>query len=400
MKKILILAAAAIAALSSCATVDKHDENITVIVSLDAFRWDYPQIFDTPWLDSIARAGVSATMLPSYPASTFPNHYTIATGLVPDHNGIVNSSFWDSERDILYSMGDAEVRSHAYYYNGEPIWVTAEKQGVKTGNIYWVGSDIDICGTFPTYYRKWYDTPRLSYAERVDDAIRLAGLPEQERPRLVMVYFDDPDLTTHEFGPTSIEAGTMVHYLDSLMGVLYCGLKALPHGDKINMIVTADHGMTDISDERFISITDYVKEEWCEHIIGSSPTSIFTKPGCRDSVITALKDVEHISVWKKEEVPAELVYGTSDRIGDVVVAPDCGWQFYFRPRGLLGAHGYSPLEPDMQVAFRACGPDFKVGYASPDKFVNVDVYPLLSYLLGVVPEQTDGQFGRIEGLLR
>lgn len=399
MKKILILALAGLAALS-CKAVDRHDENITVIVSLDAFRWDYPQIFDTPWLDSIARVGVSATMIPSYPSSTFPNHYTIATGLVPDRNGIVNSSFWDSERDILYSMGDADVRSHSYYYNGEPIWVTAQKQGVKTGNVYWVGSDIDICGTYPTYYHRWYDTPRLTYAERVDEAVRLASMPERDRPRLIMVYFDDPDMTSHEFGPASMEAGAMVHYLDSLMGCLYRGLKALPYGEEINMIVTADHGMTDISDGRCILIRDVLNEDWCEHVIGTNPTSIFTRPGYRDSVYQALSVLEHVSVWKKEDIPDTLAYGTSDRIGDIIVAPDLGWQFTFRPRGINGAHGYDPREPDMQVVFRACGPDFKKGYAAPRKFVNVDIYPLLAHLLGIVPQQTDGQFERVEGLLR
>lgn len=377
-----------------------HDENITVIVSLDAFRWDYPQIYDTPCLDAIAAEGVSATMLPSFPASTFPNHYTLATGLVPDHNGIVNSSFWDKERDIMYSMGDKEIRSHAYYYNGEPIWVTAQKQGLKTGNVYWVGSDIDICGVLPTYYRKWYDTPRLSYEERVDDALRLLSLPEEERPRLVMVYFDDPDLTTHEFGPTSIEGGVMVHYLDSLMGVLHDGIKALPHGDKVNLIVTADHGMTDISDDRCILIQDVLNQEWCEHIIGTTPTNIYTKPEYRDSVINALKDIEHISVWKKEEVPAELAYGTNENVGDVVVLPDLGWQFTFRARGINGAHGYAPQNPDMQVAFRACGPDFKQGFEAPEKFINVDVYPLLAHLLGIVPEPVDGRLERVQQLLK
>ena len=400
MKRHLILLACAVIAATGCTSKNLHDENITVIVSLDAFRWDYPQIHDTPWLDSIARAGVSATMLPSYPASTFPNHYTIATGLVPDHHGIVNSQFWDSERGVMYSMGDPETRNNPDYYGGEPIWATAERQGVRTGNVYWVGSDIPIGGVLPTYYKNWYDEPRLDYCERVDEALRLLSLPEAERPRLVMVYFDDPDWTSHEFGPRGIETGVMVHYLDSLMGVLYTGIKDLPYGDKVNMIVTADHGMTDISDERFICIDDYVKDEWVEHAVSTSPTSIFTKPGCRDSVINALKDVEHISVWKKEEVPAELVYGTSPHLGDIIVVPDLGWQFGWQPRGLVGAHGYSPQESDMQVMFRACGPDFKEGYAAPARHVNVDIYGLLCHLLGIEPQPTDGDFSRVEPLLK
>lgn len=192
----------------------------------------------------------------------------------------------------------------------------------------------------------------------------------------------------------------MVHYLDSLMGVMYKGFKALPYGDKINFIVTADHGMTEVSEDRFYCIDDYIKPEWVEHVAASNPTSIFSKPGCRDSILTALVGLEHLNVWKKEDVPAELNYGTSERLGDVIVAPDLGWQFDRKPRTIAACHGYFPQEPDMQVAFRACGPDFKQGFVNPDKFVNVDLYPLLAHLLGIKPEPTDGDFNRVKPLLK
>ena len=192
MRKIVWAVILVAASLSACrqAPVKRH---LTVVVSLDAFRWDFTQIHDAPWLDSIGRAGVQAVMKPSYPSSTFPNHYTLATGLVPDHHGIVNSSFWDSERGVMYAMGDSATRNRPYYYGGEPIWSTAEKQGVTTACVYWVGSDIPIGGMLPTYYKYWYDEPRLDYAGRVQETLRLAALPEGERPSLIMTYFDDPD---------------------------------------------------------------------------------------------------------------------------------------------------------------------------------------------------------------
>lgn len=394
MKKIAFLISCALLACS-CA----HQRNYTVIVSLDAFRWDYPDIFETPWLDSIARAGVKATMSPSYPSSTFPNHYTLATGLRPDHHGIVNSSFWDRDNDVMYSMGDSTSRNVASYYGGEPIWTTAQKQGLRTANLYWVGSDIPIKGVLPTSYRYWYDDPRLDYAGRMDETLRLLGLPENERPSLIMTYIDDPDMTTHEFGPESVEGGIMVHYLDSLVGVLYKGIKALPYGDRVNLIVTADHGMTDISDERFVGIGDYVRDEWVEKVVGTNPTSIFCKPGCRDSLLAVLKDVEHIQAWKKEEVPASLVYGSSPMLGDVIVAPDPMWQFAWTRRSAKGAHGFDPEFSDMQVAFRAAGPDFKKGYEKPDVFPNVDIYPLLARLLCIRPEPVDGCIDDVEDML-
>lgn len=382
-----------------CACHPRQD-SYTVIVSLDAFRWDFPEMYDTPWLDSIARAGVKAVMMPSYPSSTFPNHYTLATGLVPDHHGIVNSQFWDPVRELTYAMGDRQTRDIPDFYGGEPVWVTAEKQGVRTANLYWVGSDIPIGGILPSSYRYWYDVPRLDYAERANELVRLLSLPEAERPRLTMVYFDDPDATSHEFGPDSIESGVMVHYLDSLVGVMYRGVRALPYGDKVNFIITADHGMTDIADDRFIRIDAVLDTALCERIVSTNPTSIFTRPGCHDAVLEALSKVEHIHAWAKEDVPASLCYGTSDRIGDVVVAPDLGWQFAFQPRGLLGAHGYDPQEPDMQVMFRASGPDFKVGYVSEERFANTAVYPLLCHLLGVEPAPCDGKLFWVQDLLR
>lgn len=157
--------------------------------------------------------------------------------------------------------------------------------------------------------------------------------------------------------------------------------------------------MTDISPERVVNINDYVKPEWCEVIDGRTPTSIFSKPEYRDSICNALKKAAHIHVWKKEEIPAELHYGSSDRIGDIVVAPELGWQFTDVARDTKGAHGYFPQSPDMQVMFRGIGPDFKRGYISGG-FVNVDIYPLLSHLLQIVPEKTDGQFERIKEILR
>lgn len=374
-------------------------QHYTVIVSLDGFRWDYPLMYQTPNLDRMAQDGVQAVMLPSYPASTFPNHYTMATGLVPNHNGIINNTFWDAKNKRHYSMGDSATRYNPEYYLGEPIWVTAQKQGVKTGNIYWVGSDIPVKGTYPTLSRPWAAKPFLTFEQRIDSALSWLQKPEEERPRLVMLYFEEPDGSGHRNGPRSSANGVVVQRMDSLMGVLRSRLDSLPFAESINLIVTSDHGMTEISQERVVDMNKYLKPEWCVVINGRTPTSIFSKAGCRDSIYNALKDVAHIHVWKKEDIPAELNYGSSDRIGDIVVAPELGWQFTDVPRSNKGAHGYFPQSPDMQVIFRAVGPDFKKGYTASG-FVNVDLYPLLSYLLQIVPERTDGKFERVCEVLR
>ena len=402
MKKLLSLFLLA----SAIACSHAQNDHYTVIISLDANRWDFADYYDMPFFDSLATVGVKARMEASYPSSTFPNHYTMATGLVPDHNGLVNNSFWDPETQYKYSMGDPVCRYDAHYYLGEPIWVTAQKQGVKCGVIYWVGSDIDICGTYPTYWRRWDDKPHWNFDERADEIVRLMSLPEEERPRLVMGYFDEPDHTAHLYGPISAETKAVAEEMDRRMQALYRRLKALPHGDKINFIVTGDHGMTDISPERLIVPTKVVPEEWVAHFTGNNPTSIYAKPGYADSLYNCLKEVEHIRVWKHGEVPEYLNYGTSNRIGDLIVAPDLGWQFNFTPSRNMGTHGFDPKEPDMMVAFRAVGPDFKQGYEAPftegekSAFRNIDLYPLLCKLLGVEPAPVDGRLDRIENILK
>ena len=401
MRKLFIGLLAALVLLASC-----KPKNYTVIISLDGNRWDYPEYYEMPFFDSLATVGVSARMEPSYPSSTFPNHYTMATGLVPDHNGIVNNSFWNPDTEHGYSMGDPEVRFDPRYYLGEPIWVTAQKQGVKCGVIYWVGSDIEICGTYPTFYRNWNAKPHWTFSQRVDEIVRLMSLPEEERPQLVMGYFDEPDHIGHVYGPISAENKQMAEEMDSLMHSLYHRLMALPHSKRINFILAGDHGMTDISPDRFINWWDVVPQEWVDRIMCTNPTSIWAKEGYADSLYNKLSGMEHVRVWKHGEVPEYLNYGTSNRIGDIIVAPDLGWQFNYAPSSAKGAHGFDSTEPNMMVAFRAIGPDFKEAYEAPftegeqSAFHNIDLYPMLCKLLGIKPAPVDGKLERIQKILK
>lgn len=377
------------------AQAEKH---YTVIVSLDGFRWDYPQMYETPFFDQMAREGVKATMIPSFPSKTFPNHYTMATGLVPDHHGIVANSFWDPERKEVYKMNKPATRNDASYYGGEPIWVTAQKQGIKTGNVYWVGSDIAVKGEHPTYYQVYDKKPRLSQTERVAEVLRMLRLPEADRPQLVMLYFEDSDTYGHTYSPFSQETRKCIARLDALMRFLWEELQSLPFAKDVNLIVTSDHGMATVSADRFVPIKHLLKEEWYTLIDGNLPAQIYTQPQFRDSVYHALKDLNHVRVWKREEIPAYLNYGTSPRVGDIIVLPDLGWLVDEGNKTLPGAHGFDPTYDDMQVMFRACGPDFKKGYEAP-KFRNVSIYSLLARLLHITPEKTDGCLEEVENML-
>ena len=405
MKKVLLFFVL-LAGFTACCS---KPANYTVIISLDGSRWDYADYYDMPFFDSLATVGVKARMEPSFPSSTFPNHYTMATGLVPDHHGLVNNSFWDPETDSDYAISSKDTRFDPHFYGGEPIWITAQKQGVKCGVVYWVGSDIAIGpegNEYPTYWRHWDEKPHWNFDERVDEIVRLMSLPEEERPQLVMGYFDEPDHQGHVYGPFSPETKAMAEHMDSLMHALYLRLKALPHGDRINFILAGDHGMTEISKDRFIGWYDVMPQEWTKKVTGNLPTSIWAREGYVDSLYNRLSKIEHLNVWKHGEVPEYLHYGTSNRLGDLIVSPDLGWQFNFAPSRNNGTHGFDCKETDMMVAFRAVGPDFKVAYEAPftpgekSAFRNIDLYPLLCKLLGVKPAPVDGKLERIENILK
>lgn len=405
MKRLLFFSLLTACLLTGC----RDKEHYTVIISLDGSRWDYADYYDMPFFDSLASVGVKARMEPSFPSSTFPNHYTMATGLVPDHHGLVNNTFWNPETGHEYSIRDKDSRYDPRYYGGEPVWITAQKQGVKCGVVYWVGSDIPVGpegNEFPTYYRHWDEDPHWSFEERVDEIVRLLSLPKKERPRLVMGYFDEPDHQGHVHGPFSPETKEMAEHMDSLMHAMYLRLKALPIGDRINFILAGDHGMTEISQERFISWYDVIPEEWVVRISGNTPSSIWAREGYADSLYNRLSKIEHLSVWRHGEVPEYLHYGTSDRLGDLIVSPDLGWQFNFAPSRNHGTHGFDCKESDMMVAFRAVGPDFKQGYDAPytegesSSFRNIDLYPMLCKLLGVKPAPVDGKLERIQHILK
>lgn len=401
IRKLHLISAIALLLLSSCNAKKKH--NYLVVLSMDGFRWDYPQMAKTPNLDSIASVGVQAeAIISAFPSKTFPNHYTMATGLYPDNHGIVNNHFYDPATNTTYSMRDSATRNNPYYYGGEPIWVTAEKQNVRTASFFWVGSELPIKGIQPSIW-KYYDH-RFPFDQRIDSVIAWLQLPEPQRPRLIMWYMHEPDAVAHRYGPESSQTIAVVERLDSLVGIFCRKIRQLEHADRINLIFTSDHGMGAISPERSVTISDHVPDEWIEIGLGGNPVyNITTKEGYIDSVYLRLKAVEHIQVWKHGEVPAELNYGNNPRTLDLIVAADSAWSVNLRPvpdhYNSGGTHGYDIRQLDMQAIFYATGPAFRKGHKHP-KFNNVDLYPLMASILGINPEPVDGKLENTKGMLR
>uniref|UniRef100_A0AB33JNT9 Ectonucleotide pyrophosphatase/phosphodiesterase n=1 Tax=Prevotella sp. GTC17262 TaxID=3236797 RepID=A0AB33JNT9_9BACT len=383
MKKLLITLTLCLAALTCMA--GKH---YTVIVSLDGFRWDYPEWYDTPNLDTIAAKGVTSGLIPSFPSKTFPNHYTIATGLYPDHHGIVHNTFFDDVSNSFFSLANMATKLDPHFYGGEPIWVTARRQGVKTSVFYWPGSDVKVKGMYPDRYLVYDKEPRLTFGERVESVLSELRKPEGERPQLIMTYFEQPDAHGHHFGPHSKKTRQVVMQTDTLMGLLYRGIQQLPFAADINLIIVSDHGMTWVDEGHQVPLKSRLKASWVKSIQGNVPAMIYAREGCADSIYQALRHIDYARVWKRSDVPAYLHYGTNPRIGDIVVCPDAGYLAQDSPVKGGGTHGFDPTVQDMHALFRAVGPDFP--HTTLPHFCNVDVYPLLCKLLDIIPAPNDG----------
>ena len=372
----------------------------TVIISLDGCRWDYPLMYDTPNLDEIADSGVSGVMQPSFPSLTFPNHYTLATGLVPDHHGIIGNTFYDKASGLTFSLGNKQTKQDPRFWGGEPIWITAQKQGKKVGVVYWPGSDVAIQGTYPDYWFNYEKKPLLTFPERIAEIERMLKMPEDKRPDLIMAYFDEPDHSGHSFGPESKQTRKAIETLDCLIGQLWKDIKRMPDGKDINLIITSDHGMARNSKQRIIHLKDYLDKKWYEKIYHGFPTMIYPKNGCEGKILKALANVPHIRAYRKSEVPAYLNYGTNKNIADIVVLTDIGFITGDTDKCIAGNHGFDPTFGDMNVIFRAVGPDFKKGYQKEKTFKNVNVYPLLNHLLGTTPAKCDGNLEEVSDLLK
>lgn len=371
-----------------------------LMISLDGFRWDYPGKVPLPTLDSLARTGVKATSLkPAFPSITFPNHYSMATGLYPDHHGIVSNSFYDPATKKQYAVGNRKAVEDGTFYGGEPIWVTAEKQGVISASFFWVGSEAPIQGIHPTYWKR-YDE-KITMAARGDSVVAWLSLPGEKRPHLVLLYYHEPDAVGHHAGPESADVRETIVSLDKALGDLFRKINELPIASQINVIVTSDHGMQSTSMEQSVLLTDYIQPDWFGRIEGYSPIMLFgVKPEYDADAFSALQKIPHCAAWRSGEVPLRLHYGTNPRTLDFVLLADSGWTI--RKNALQkvgkGAHGYDPDNRNMHAIFYASGPAFKKGYVSKG-FNNVDLYPLLTSLLGLVPAPVDGTIDHVSDLI-
>ena len=382
-----------------------------ILISLDGFRYDYLEKYQPPTLNRLAREGVRAKwMIPSFPTKTFPNHYTIATGLYPEHHGIVENNVYDFGE--IFKIDDRHKVQDSRWWWGEPIWVTAEKQGQIAGSYFFVGSEAEIGGTRPEYWRTY--NGNVPPEMRVDKVLGWFDLPVEKRPTMIAMYFSDTDDLGHEFGPDAEETRYAVLNADRYIGQLFDGLRARRVEDRVNIIIVSDHGMAARDQRNAIVMDDYFDTKdktLADPILTTGEIwQIFPKPGKEEFIVDRLKRIKHATCWRKTDIPKRFHYNEGHRIAPIVCSSDEGWVMTSRERfettqksddfdKTRGAHGYDNKYESMRATFIAHGPAFKKAYVA-EPFENIHVYELMCKILGLKPAKNDGDLKTVSAMLK
>ena len=405
-----LLAALAVIVLSACTATPRPEISqgpearapVTILISVDGLRPDYLDRGVSPNINALAAGGVKASMRPSFPSITFPNHHAIVTGLRPDRHGIIDNNMEDPRRPgVRFTLGDARQALDPFWWDAaEPIWTTAEKAGVRTATMFWPGSEVPTGETRP---RDWmrYDKA-IGNTQRINTVIDWVRRPAAIRPRFVTLYFDTVDTAGHMHGPDADATNHALAEVDARIGELVAGLEAL--GQPANLVLVSDHGMAASSADRVIRI-DRLVDAAAMHVVSDGPFAGINPLAGGEATVAAklLTRHEHMQCWRKAELPERFAYGRNPRVPAILCLAEPGWMILWRdpdrelPKGM---HGYDNGIPEMAAVFVANGPAIDQA-ARPGVFDNVDVYPLLARLIGIAPAAAvDGNAATLAGVLR
>ncbi len=358
-----------------------------VLVSFDGFRPVYLTRFDTPHFDRLAARGMRAAGLVSvFPSLTFPAHYSIATGLHPEEHGIVGNRFFDPARGAEFDYRRRGDPRDGSWWGGEPIWVTAETQGMVAAAFFFPGTEADIGGVRPSRWHP-YDG-RVPNPERVEQVLTWLALPPRERPHLVTLYFSLVDSAGHRLGPDHPDMRRSVESADRLLGRLLDGVAALPHADRVALVVVSDHGMAAPDPDRTTVLPEVTDLTGVRLVAAGPAVSLHVGDPERARALRDRLDARlvHARAYLREELPAHLHARGNARFGDLLVMPAGTGvvQFDADDRPPAGTHGWDPTLPEMHGIFLAAGPGIAAGVTLPTVDA-VDVYPLVAHLLGLTP---------------
>ena len=379
-----------------------------LLVSFDGFRADYLDRFDLPNFKRVMTRGTRArSMRPVFPTITFPNHYSLVTGLYPEHHGIVENSFFDDVRNASYSFRNYQTVSDGSWYGGEPIWVTAERQGMVSACFFFPGSEAAIKGIRPTFWNR-YDGS-VPNEQRIETVLGWLRLPAERRPHVITLYFSDVDSASHRTAIGGSDVAAAVAAVDKTLGILLDGLEKLENRDNVLLVLTSDHGMADTGFMRIVQLGDLIDTKGVRVGFSGPVTALHVSPeaGTPQAVRDRLNaKLQHGRAYLRQEVPERHHFRDTPRAGDVVIIMDEGWLMAtsILNRSLIqrewGEHGWDPDLPSMKAVFLIAGPGIRGGATIPE-VENVDVYPLMTELLGLQPATgLDGRAGRIRSMLK
>lgn len=385
---------------------EQQQRPYVILISIDGLRSDFVEKAKAANLLRLRAEGVQAQyMQPSFPSLTFPNHYTLVTGLYPAHHGLVDNTFIDPVKG-RYSMNDKRKVSDSSWYGGTPLWVLAEKQGMLSASFYWVASEAAIQGVRPSYYYVYND--KIGIDQRVAKVKNWLQLPAEKRPHFITMYFPQVDHEAHLYGPESREAIEAVRYVDSAIGKLVTALAPLKL--PINFVVVSDHGMAEVKNESGIGLPAGVDTARGFTQTGEAILHLYAKD--KNAIMPAYQKLireigKNYSVYLSSNLPQRWHYGGADdryhRIGDIILEsrPPAFFHISNRVNTNKGKHGFDPALPSMRASFYAWGPAFKKRMVIPG-FENVHVYPLVASLLGLTYDASaiDGNIDVLKGVLK
>jgi len=390
----------------------KNFQTTVILISIDGMRYDYLDLYKPPALTQLAKDGVRAKwMKPAYPSKTFPNHYTVATGLYPGNHWLIENNMWDAATGKVFGLGDRDAVQDPSWWGGEPIWITAQKQGLIAGAFFYPGTETPISGMRPKYWRP-YDG-KVPNDERVDTVLSWFDMPQEERPRIITMYFSDVDDAGHAHGPESPEAKEALLGVDRSIAGLVDGLQKKGADKTTDLIIFSDHGMAPykmrdaIVLDRYFDLNDAARIFWVGEFI-----QIFPKQGLEKRIYDSIRRglPATAKIYRKADLPKRLKLGKAMRLAPLLVIPEPGTVITNEERyakavkeetleKVRGGHGYDNAHPLMRATFIASGPQFKKGFVA-EPFESVDIYNLMTRLLALKPAKNDGKWRRIKQVLK
>lgn len=377
-----------------------RDRPKLLLVSFDGFRWDYIDRVPTPNFNRIIEEGVNVKQVESaYITKTFPNHYSLVTGLFAETHGIVANEMYDPVLNRSFSMETDSVYESQWWEEAVPLWVTIQKAGGRSGAAMWPGSDVKIHGMFPNRYLPY--NASVSFESRVERIIEWFSAPKEEAVDFGVLYWEEPDESGHNLGPQSPLMDVVIAGIDEKLGFLMNELKKAGLYERVNLIVTSDHGMAQLSTEKIIELDQYVSRDLYTWVDKSPVVGILPKEGKLDEVYSKLEDANpNMVVYKKEDIPEHFHYRHNIRIMPILIEAKEGWTIMQNRTGpyMLGNHGYDNTLRSMQPVFVARGPAFRQ-HCVKTSMRSVDLYPLMCHILSIHPLPNNGSLSNVKDLL-